>query len=331
MTESQAKGTIRPLTSDDLEPVIAIDKANSGSSRRGFFEKRLAAALASPGDYVYVGLDDDGKLIGYAMARLIEGEFGSTRKLAYLDAIAVEAGHQHLGAGHRLLDAVKDVLKRKEVAAFECQVDWSDRALLGFLGDTGFDLAPALVVARSTEELTTYSDADIVEDDDAELETDFSSPEGDDDAALSHDRIPVRSMKAEDLAPMIRIDKKRSGIDRTAYYERKQAEALNEAGVRVSLVAEMDGYPVGFIMARVDFGEFGHTIREAVLDTMAVDPGYEGQGIGRALMNQLVSNLSVLRVETVRTEVAWNDSELIAFFDASGFRPAQRVSLTCAM
>lgn len=330
MTDSQAKGTIRPLTSADLEPVIAIDKANSGSSRRGFFEKRLAAALASPGDYVYVGLEDGGKLIGYAMARLIEGEFGQAHKLARLDAIAVEAGYQHHGAGHRLLDAVKAVLKRKEVVAFECQVDWADRALLGFLGDSGFALAPALVLARSTEELTTYSDADLAEDEDGP-ETDFSSPEGDAAAALSHDRIPVRSMTAEDLAPMIRIDRKRSGQDRTAYYERKQAEALNEAGVRVSLVAEMDGYPVGFIMARVDFGEFGHTIREAVMDTMAVDPGYEGQGVGRALMNQLVSNLSVLRVETVRTEVAWNDSNLIGYFDAAGFSPAQRMTVTCAM
>ncbi|MBZ0129444.1 MAG: GNAT family N-acetyltransferase [Rhodobacteraceae bacterium] len=330
MTEAKAKGTIRPLTSDDLEPVIAIDKANAGTSRRGFFEKRLAAALASPGDYVYVGLEDGGKLVGYAMARLIEGEFGSNRKLAHLDAIAVEAGYQHHGAGHRLLDAVKAVLKRKEIEAFECQVDWADRALLGFLGDTGFALAPALVLARSTEELSTYSDADLVEDE-SDLETDFSSPEGDTAAALSHDRIPVRSMTAEDLAPMIRIDRKRSGRDRTAYYERKQAEALNEAGVRVSLVAEMDGYPVGFIMARVDFGEFGHTIREAVMDTMAVDPGYQGQGVGRALMNQLVSNLSVLRVETVRTEAAWNANDLIAFFDASGFRPSQRVALTCAI
>ena len=34
----------RPITVADLEQVIAIDKVNSGQSRRHFFEKRFAAA-----------------------------------------------------------------------------------------------------------------------------------------------------------------------------------------------------------------------------------------------------------------------------------------------
>jgi ribosomal protein S18 acetylase RimI-like enzyme len=78
----------------------------------------------------------------------------------------------------------------------------------------------------------------------------------------------------------------------------------------------------------MDFGEFGHTSPEAVLDTIGVDPGYAHQGVGKALMSQLMANLAILRVETVRTEINWNDNALIGYFDAMGFVPAQHVTLS---
>ena len=88
---------------------------------------------------------------------------------------------------------------------------------------------------------------------------DYSDPSGDDFAALSRDRVPVRSMLEEDLPAIVGIDRKLTGRDRTAYYEHKLVEVMRESGVRVSLIAEVDGRPAGFVMARVDFGEFGHT------------------------------------------------------------------------
>ncbi len=93
----------------------------------------------------------------------------------------------------------------------------------------------------------------------------------------------------------------------------------------------MDDYPVGFIMARVDFGAFGRTSTEAEMDTLGVDPGYRGQGVGRALMAQMIANLAVLRVDTIRTEIDWNDTGLITYLDAMGFGPAQRVVLVRAL
>jgi ribosomal protein S18 acetylase RimI-like enzyme len=170
-------------------------------------------------------------------------------------------------------------------------------------------------------------DYDDTADDSQPLEIDHSAPESDQFAALSHDRIPVRSMKKSDLEAIIRIDRKLSGGERRSYYQRKAHEVLEESGVRVSLVAELDDHPVGFIMARVDFGAFGHTMKEAVMDAIGVDPGYQGQGVGQALMSQLVTNLAVLRVETVRTEVSWDDTDLISYFAQAGFLPAQRVKL----
>ena len=99
------------------------------------------------------------------------------------------------------------------------------------------------------------------------------------------------------------------------------------SGVRISLVAEQDGLVVGFVMARVDYGEFGCTETEAVMDTIGVDPAFAGRGVGRALLSQLLHNLNSLRVERVRTEVAWNAFEFNRFLAALGFRPSQRLVL----
>ncbi len=157
-------------------------------------------------------------------------------------------------------------------------------------------------------------------------ELNFSDPQADDFEALSRDRVPVRSLQPGDLPAMIAIDRRVTGRDRAAYYRRKSAEALEESGVRVSLVAELDGRLVGFVMARVDFGEFGRTEPEGVLDTIAVDPAYAGHNVGTALVSQLLANLASLRVERVRTEVAWDNFGLLGFLERCGFRPSQRLS-----
>ncbi|ROR32475.1 GNAT family N-acetyltransferase [Inmirania thermothiophila] len=161
-----------------------------------------------------------------------------------------------------------------------------------------------------------------------EGEPDYSDPSGDDFEALARDRIPVRTLRAEDLPALVRIDRRITGCDRSAYYRRKVREALDESGVRVSLVAEQEGEIAGFVMARVDYGEFGRTDTAAVIDTLGVDPAYVRRGVGYALLSQLLANLAALRVETVRTEIAWNERALGAFLERCGFAPGQRLALT---
>jgi len=142
---------------------------------------------------------------------------------------------------------------------------------------------------------------------------------------LARDRIPVRALQRGDLHAIVAIDRRITGRNRADYFERKLEEALVESDMRVSLVAERDGVPAGFIMARVDFGEFGRVDPVAVIDTIGVDPDYRNQGVGRALLSQLLVNLATLRVERVRTELAWDDRDLLTFLDSCGFRPSQRL------
>ena len=156
-------------------------------------------------------------------------------------------------------------------------------------------------------------------------EVDYSGAPAADYGPLARDKIPVRSLSEGDLRALVAIDRRITGRDRADYFQRKLADALTESDVCVSLVAELDGGTVGFIMARVDLGEFGRVETTAVIDTIGVDPDYQSRGVGRALLSQLLTNLATLRVETVRTEVGWQEHALLGYLDHSGFLPSQRL------
>jgi ribosomal protein S18 acetylase RimI-like enzyme len=156
-------------------------------------------------------------------------------------------------------------------------------------------------------------------------EVNYGSQPGPDFGPLARDRIPVRGMAERDLRALVAIDRSMTGRDRSAYFQEKLAEALSDSDIRVSLVAECDGVPVGFIMARVDLGEFGRIDPVAVMDTIGVDPDYRDKGVGRALLSQLLVNLTTLRVERIRTELDWRERELLGFLDHCGFRPSQEL------
>ncbi len=153
-------------------------------------------------------------------------------------------------------------------------------------------------------------------------EINYGGSAGADFGQLARDLIPVRSIVEGDLRALIAIDRRITGRDRSAYFERKFEEALRESDVRISLVAELDGRPVGFIMARVDLGEFGRVESAAVIDTIGVDSDYGTRGVGRALLSQLLVNLMSLRVDKVLTEVDWSARELLGFLDHCGFQPS---------
>jgi ribosomal protein S18 acetylase RimI-like enzyme len=139
--------------------------------------------------------------------------------------------------------------------------------------------------------------------------------------------IVVRGLTPDDLEAVVAIDAKSTGRRRDEYFRIKLKQNLAETGIKVSLAAEADGLFRGFLLARVYYGEFGNVEPVAVLDTLGVHPDTRGQGIGQALMEQLLINLAGLGVPTLRTEVAWEDTALLRFFQRQLFRPAARLCL----
>ena len=144
---------------------------------------------------------------------------------------------------------------------------------------------------------------------------------------LETDEVHVRTLRAADLEAVIRIDAHHTGITRREFYKMRLDRTLEDSSVHLSVVAEADDMVVGFAMVSFFHGEFGQPEPSAVLDAIGVHPEYAGKHVGRALLRQLTMNLRALHVDVLRTEVAWDEFDLLEFLARSGFRPAARVSL----
>lgn len=144
---------------------------------------------------------------------------------------------------------------------------------------------------------------------------------------LDTDAIPVRRLSPTDLDAVVRIDAASTGRTRKDFYRAKLGRALEDSSVQLSLAVELDGMVVGFLIVTFYYGEFGQPETVAVVEALGVHPEYQGRKVGKALMRQLEMNLRGLGVETVRTEVGWDQLELLQFLARQGFAPAPRFCL----
>lgn len=147
------------------------------------------------------------------------------------------------------------------------------------------------------------------------------------DRSYEQDPWTIRALEPRDAEAIHRIDRAASGREREGYLERRVREAAATAGIRLSLVAEVEGRVVGFVLATVDYGEFGRPEPAAVIDTIGVAPDARGQGIGRALVESLVAQARSLGIDRVQTVVEWRQIEMLGFLRELGFEPAPRLCL----
>lgn len=147
------------------------------------------------------------------------------------------------------------------------------------------------------------------------------------DEPAENESIVVRNLREDDLEPIVRIDAGTMGRRRGEYYKAKIASALGESRPRVSLVAETGGMVAGFLMATMQYGEFGRPEPTAVIDSVGVHKDLRHRGVGDALMRQFLQQARALDVQRVRSEVAWTDFPLLGFLARWGFAPGGRLVL----
>lgn len=302
-TLSSKARTARPLAARDLDAVVGVDAALGGHSRRAYFERRLAAAQRDPERHLQFAVDEDGALAGYVLGHALEGEFGRSEPELRMEAIGVRAAAQGRGLGAALSEAFEAAAARRGLREIRTSALWHEHELLRFLRRAGYRLAGNHVLDRA---ITTTDGRDFY-------------PE-------ARDAADIELLSEADLEGIARIDRRLTGADRRAYLARGLRETLSDSAVRVSLVAKTDGGVSGFLMARMDYGDYGRVEPVAVIDTVGIDPMRAREGIGRALLSQLFVNLSALGVERVETMVAPGQVGLLGFFDHAGFRPAERLT-----
>ena len=307
--------TIRRLTKQDFEAVVALDAAAVGHPRTSYFERRLKTALLRPALYLQFGAEQDGKLAGFMMARQVQGQFGRNEPALRLEALAVGSAVRGQHIGSALLSKLEDEARRLKILEIRTTTSWRDHAIMQFLDHAGFELGGEHVIDCPAEDqrLALHEDENV--------------PAPPHRPGLARDKVDFSTLMPDDLYDIVGIDMKvRAAEDRReAFFYELVDEATKDSAARVSLVARIDGMAVGFVMARTNFGDYGRAEPVAVLDTLGVSPDHSRRGIGRGLLSQLFANLGELRVKRVETVVASRDFQLLGFFYAVGFRPSQRL------
>lgn len=323
-----AEPKLRRLVRSDLAAVTAIDAASVGRSRRDYMERRLEAALREPSLHLQFAAERAGSLVGYLLARKLEGEFGRVEPAMRLEIIGVSAEQQGRGTGMRLLGELEAWALGHGIREIRTNADWRNHGMLRFFDRAGFELGRNHVIDCAVHggRIEGEQPGNAGEPQRDASGFDYGAQPANDFEALARDRGDVRSLAREDLADIVRIDHRITGRDRSAYITRLVDEALRDSAIRVSLAAHRDGSVAGFVMAKVDTGDFGRIEPVAVIDTIGVDPGFAASGIGTALLSQLFVNLEALHVERVETVISRENFELLGFFYRAGFGPSRRLA-----
>jgi predicted N-acetyltransferase YhbS len=138
--------------------------------------------------------------------------------------------------------------------------------------------------------------------------------------------LRIRPIKIDDLEAIVSIDEKVLGEKRRDYWEKK-LRMMDDKASQVSLVAEVQGQVLGFVLGDVSGWEFGVPDTIGWIDTIGVDPDHQKKGLARALAQELIQKLKAMGVKTIYTLVSWNDWDLLQFFHAMGFTRGDMINL----
>ena len=136
----------------------------------------------------------------------------------------------------------------------------------------------------------------------------------------------IRTIVPTDLDRVIEIDIKVLGKPRPQYWEMK-LELVGKRSQISSLVAELNGKVIGFIIGGASRWEYGVPENIGWIDTIGVDPDYQRKGIAKILFTEMTNNLKKVGVDAMYTFVTRRDWKLLKFFNSIGFQKGDMVNL----
>lgn len=145
-------------------------------------------------------------------------------------------------------------------------------------------------------------------------------------AEISSKGPVIRAMTSKDLDRIVEIDTKVLGISRPGYWEMK-LELVEKRSPMASLVAEMEGKIIGFIIGDASGWQYGVPDDIGWIDTIGVDPSSQRAGIAKMLLTEMITILKKVGVVKIYTFVNWRDWHLLEFFDAMGFQRGDMINL----
>ena len=138
--------------------------------------------------------------------------------------------------------------------------------------------------------------------------------------------LKIRRIRPEDAKELERIQEQiTKSVSKTDFHRIIQKQLKKNEDV--SLVAEIDGKIVGYMICYLIYAGFGID-KSAWIATFGIDPKFMGQGIGKKLAQEVFEIYKKLGVKNVYTSVKWDSVDLLSFFKTLGFDRSEFINLT---
>lgn len=123
--------------------------------------------------------------------------------------------------------------------------------------------------------------------------------------------LKIRHMVSSDIEPTLNIW--------WANIPNKEMVASQLRGtLDLSFIAEYEGHLVGFILAALAYAGMPMT-GAAMIYLIAVNPDYQGRGIGTLMIEALKNLCKSKGIKTIRAIIPQNDKKIIKYFNNAGF------------
>ena len=137
--------------------------------------------------------------------------------------------------------------------------------------------------------------------------------------------IKIRQLELQDKNAIFEIQEAITKHKADKDWEQLVEGYINNS-VETSLVAEMDGKVVGFMLGDIKVYGFGAP-RSGWIEVIGVHPRHMGEGIGKLLGNALITIFKKKKVKHIFTSVRWDSGDLLAFFKSIGFDRSDFINL----
>ncbi len=123
--------TIREMTDDDLDDILALDKKIVGEERSVTYRDPIDVYLGGEYAMSFVA-EADGNIVGFVLGRLWDADTG------WLQSVAIDPEYRRKGIGNKLVGALIARSRSKGAKTVHTVASWRDWSLLSFLSTMEF-------------------------------------------------------------------------------------------------------------------------------------------------------------------------------------------------
>lgn len=140
------------------------------------------------------------------------------------------------------------------------------------------------------------------------------------------DTVNIREITLNDAEPIQNIRKAISEDDGEVNFVKIIEQQLSDGSGKSSLVAEIKGAVVGYMISTSLYAGFGIK-KSAWIMAIGVHPDFMGQGIGLKLANKICEIYKNKGVKNIYSSVLWDSTDVLSFFKKLGFERSDFINL----